>query len=139
MARISWVDSVDGDLIHLSGVTLQLMTQRSREVLVNRLQLLRAEGSRVSLDTNDLPSGWPSPQVAAEAITGRSGCPARCTGCTHLEIHNLCDLDDEVAGWLREAADGAGCNTRSRGQRDLRYQSCIVPSSRRLTGRYFGS
>lgn len=26
----------------------------------------------------------------------------------HLEIHNLCDLDDEVAGWLREAAERAG-------------------------------
>lgn len=74
MARISWVDSVNGDLIHLSGITLQLMTPRSREVLVNRLQLLRAEGSRVSLDTNDRLSGWPSPQVAAEAIVGRSGC-----------------------------------------------------------------
>ena len=26
----------------------------------------------------------------------------------HLEIHDLADLDDEVAGWLREAAAGAG-------------------------------
>jgi len=26
----------------------------------------------------------------------------------HLEIQNLEDLDDEVAGWLREAADRAG-------------------------------
>jgi hypothetical protein len=26
----------------------------------------------------------------------------------HLEIHELGDLDDEVAGWLREAADRAG-------------------------------
>lgn len=26
----------------------------------------------------------------------------------HLEIHNLCDLDDEVAGWQREAAERAG-------------------------------
>lgn len=26
----------------------------------------------------------------------------------HLEIHGLGDLDDEVAGWLREAADRAG-------------------------------
>lgn len=25
----------------------------------------------------------------------------------HLEIHDLRDLDDEVAGWLREAADRA--------------------------------
>jgi hypothetical protein len=26
----------------------------------------------------------------------------------HLEIHHLDDVDDEVAGWLREAADRAG-------------------------------
>ncbi len=26
----------------------------------------------------------------------------------HLEIHNLSDLDDAVAGWLHEAADRAG-------------------------------
>jgi hypothetical protein len=26
----------------------------------------------------------------------------------HLEIHSLGDLDDEVAAWLREAADRAG-------------------------------
>jgi len=32
--------------------------------------------------------------------------PAHCMH--HLEIHNLSDLDNEVAGWLREAADRAG-------------------------------
>ena len=26
----------------------------------------------------------------------------------HLEIHKLSDIDEEVAGWLREAADRAG-------------------------------
>ncbi|WP_234423882.1 DUF5655 domain-containing protein [Intrasporangium calvum] len=26
----------------------------------------------------------------------------------HLEVHALADLDDEVAGWLREAAERAG-------------------------------
>jgi hypothetical protein len=26
----------------------------------------------------------------------------------HLELHDLSELDDEVAGWLREAADSAG-------------------------------
>jgi 2-dehydro-3-deoxygluconokinase len=74
MAESNWVDSVEGDLIHLSGITLQLMTPRSREALVNRLQLLRTAGSRVSLDTNYRPSGWLSPQVAAEAITGLAAC-----------------------------------------------------------------
>ena len=34
--------------------------------------------------------------------------PARTTWVHHLEVHDVGDLDDEVAGWLREAADGAG-------------------------------
>ena len=33
--------------------------------------------------------------------------PARTTWMHHLEVHEVGDLDDEVAGWLREAADGA--------------------------------
>lgn len=74
LAASSWADSVEGDLIHLSGITLQLMTPRSREALVNRLQLLKAHGSRVSLDTNYRPVGWPSPQAAAKAITALAAC-----------------------------------------------------------------
>ena len=34
--------------------------------------------------------------------------PAPMTWMHHLEIHDLAELDDEVAGWLREAAEGAG-------------------------------
>ena len=34
--------------------------------------------------------------------------PARTTWMHHLEVHDVGDVDDEVAGWLREAAGGAG-------------------------------
>jgi hypothetical protein len=34
--------------------------------------------------------------------------PAPTTWMHHLEIRDVAELDDEVAGWLREAADGAG-------------------------------
>lgn len=34
--------------------------------------------------------------------------PARAHWIHHLEIHNLSELDDEVARWLREVADRAG-------------------------------
>jgi hypothetical protein len=34
--------------------------------------------------------------------------PAPTTWMHHLEIQAVTDLDDEVAGWLRRAADGAG-------------------------------
>jgi hypothetical protein len=27
----------------------------------------------------------------------------------HLEIHDVVEIDDEMAGWLRVAADRAGC------------------------------
>ena len=74
LAGSTWVDAVKGDLIHLSGITLQLMTASSREVLVNRLQRLRTQGARVSFDTNYRPSGWSSPQVAAEAISQVAAC-----------------------------------------------------------------
>ena len=74
MAESTWVDSVEGDLIHLSGITLQLMTSRSLDALVDRLHWLQTQGCRVSLDTNYRPSGWPSPRVAAEAITAVASC-----------------------------------------------------------------
>ncbi|HYN66191.1 MAG TPA: DUF5655 domain-containing protein [Ornithinibacter sp.] len=34
--------------------------------------------------------------------------PAGSTWIHHLEVHAVGDVDDEVAGWLREAADEAG-------------------------------
>ena len=34
--------------------------------------------------------------------------PAPATWMHHLEVHQLGDLDDEVARWVREAADAAG-------------------------------
>jgi hypothetical protein len=34
--------------------------------------------------------------------------PARAHWMHHLEVTDLADVDDEVAGWLREAADRAG-------------------------------
>lgn len=73
LAGTDWVDSLEGDLIHLSGITLQLMTPESLEALVNRLHLLNTQGSRVSLDTNYRPSGWPSAQAAATTITRIAG------------------------------------------------------------------
>jgi len=74
MAARNWADSVEGDLIHLSGITLQLMTARSLEGLVNRIYWLQTQGCRVSFDTNYRSSGWPSPQVAATAIAAMASC-----------------------------------------------------------------
>jgi 2-dehydro-3-deoxygluconokinase len=63
-----WVDDVDGDIIHLSGITLQLTSPKAREALLHRLHELRRNGARISLDTNYRPSGWTSPDEAAHAM-----------------------------------------------------------------------
>lgn len=39
--------------------------------------------------------------------------PAPSVWMHHLEIHSVEDLDNEVAAWLREAADGAGPQPRT--------------------------
>lgn len=64
-----WVEHIEADLVHVSGISLQLMTPRSRSALAARLSDLRAAGGRVSFDTNYRPSGWNSPTQAAAAIT----------------------------------------------------------------------
>lgn len=67
-AGTDWCAELDGDLVHLSGITLQLTSARARETLVTRLCELRAAGARVSLDTNYRPTGWSSPSDAAAAM-----------------------------------------------------------------------
>jgi 2-dehydro-3-deoxygluconokinase len=64
----AWCDRLDGDLVHLSGITLQLTTPASLAALVDRLGALRAQGARVSFDTNYRPAGWASARAAAEAM-----------------------------------------------------------------------
>jgi 2-dehydro-3-deoxygluconokinase len=56
-----WLDALDADLIHLSGITLQLVA--SIPALVERLT-----GRRVSFDTNYRPAGGPSRAAAAAAF-----------------------------------------------------------------------
>jgi 2-dehydro-3-deoxygluconokinase len=63
-----WCEALQGNLVHLSGITLQLMAPRSRDALVARLSQLRAAGAWVSFDTNYRPAGWSSPQEAAAAM-----------------------------------------------------------------------
>jgi 2-dehydro-3-deoxygluconokinase len=68
LAAEEWIEDVDGDVIHLSGVTLQLTSTASRERLLDRLRGLREAGAWISLDVNYRPAGWPSADVAAAAI-----------------------------------------------------------------------
>ena len=56
-----WVEHLEGDVIHLSGITLQLASPAAREALRHRLAELRAAGTLISLDTNYRASGWSRP------------------------------------------------------------------------------
>lgn len=67
-ARSDWIDHLKGDLIYLSGITLQLASARSLGALVARLAELRAEGTRVVFDSNYRAQGWASPDAARAAI-----------------------------------------------------------------------
>jgi 2-dehydro-3-deoxygluconokinase len=64
-----WIDLLDdADVVHLSGVTLQLTSPASRERLLERLRSLRDAGGWISFDTNYRPDGWPSAAVAAAVM-----------------------------------------------------------------------
>jgi len=63
-----WVDRVAGDVIYLSGITLQLTSPAARAALVERLRLLRSRGAVVAFDTNYRPSGWSGPDAARLAM-----------------------------------------------------------------------
>jgi 2-dehydro-3-deoxygluconokinase len=65
----AWVDAVDADWIHFSGITLQLLTPTSLDAFIRRLQYLHSKGARVSFDTNYRPAGW-SPASAAPPELG---------------------------------------------------------------------
>jgi 2-dehydro-3-deoxygluconokinase len=67
-AGTDWIDHLDGDVIHLSGITLQLAAPNARDALVDKLDNLRTRGARISFDTNYRPAGWHSAGEAAEAM-----------------------------------------------------------------------
>jgi 2-dehydro-3-deoxygluconokinase len=68
-AGTGWVEDLrDIDVLHLSGVTLQLTSNAAREHLVDRLAALRSQGTLISFDTNYRPSGWENPDDAARVM-----------------------------------------------------------------------
>lgn len=67
-AGTEWVEHLDADVIHLSGITLQLASPTARVALRNRLEALRSAGAVISFDTNYRPTGWPSANEAARAM-----------------------------------------------------------------------
>ena len=50
----------EASLIHLSGITLAILSEEARQRLLNSLKLARANGARVSFDPNSRPHLWAS-------------------------------------------------------------------------------
>jgi 2-dehydro-3-deoxygluconokinase len=111
-------EALSGDLVHLSGITLQLMSARARVALVARLRELRAQGTTVSFDTNYRSAGWASRAEAMDAfaaicreadivLTGREDEDLlHGESAPEAAVRRLADLGvDEVV--LRAGADGA--------------------------------
>jgi 2-dehydro-3-deoxygluconokinase len=63
-----WVPSLSGDLVHFSGLTLQLMSRDTRAAFLARMAELRDAGTVVSFDTNYRPEGWEDRSVARTAF-----------------------------------------------------------------------
>lgn len=82
-----WAGRLDGDVLYLSGITLQLMTHESRVLLVRELDCARERGRKIVFDTNYRPAGWESAAEAAHAM---------CEVIRRSDIV-LATLDDEVA------------------------------------------
>ncbi|MCA0205201.1 MAG: sugar kinase [Proteobacteria bacterium] len=56
------------DLIHVSGITLAILTPEARRVLRDELARARQGGALVSFDPNWRPALWPGPDVARSAM-----------------------------------------------------------------------
>lgn len=59
-----WVPAGDHDLVVLSLITLQQMSERARERAAVWLETVRASGGTVAFSANHRPAGWPSREVA---------------------------------------------------------------------------
>lgn len=97
LAGLDWIQRVDADVVHLSGISLQLMSQESRTALVARLGELRRAGTRVVFDSNYRPTAW------RDAVQARRAVEA-VLAVTDIA---LVTLDDEVA--LGTCVDVQGC------------------------------
>ncbi|QFG25101.1 sugar kinase [Actinomadura sp. WMMB 499] len=57
------------DLVYLSGITLSILTPHARTRLLAVLDETRRRGGRIAFDGNYRPAGWPSPDIAAAAMS----------------------------------------------------------------------
>ncbi|HJS84015.1 MAG TPA: sugar kinase [Acetobacteraceae bacterium] len=70
--RLAQTDAIEAALcrtclVYLSGITLSLFDEASRDRLFGVLANARGQGARIAFDTNFRPSGWPDRAVARKA------------------------------------------------------------------------
>lgn len=90
------------DLLYLSGITLAILPEDHREVLLDWLPSFRAGGGRVAFDPNYRPALWPDAETARAVLTRT----------WHMTDIGLPSLDDEIA--LFADRDAAAVLTRLR-------------------------
>ncbi len=90
-AGTGWVERLDADLVHLSGITLQIAAPEARRALLAELRRLRGNGTRISFDTNYRAGEWNGPAQAAEAMD------------------QVCSLADTVFATFEDEAAMHGC------------------------------
>jgi 2-dehydro-3-deoxygluconokinase len=79
-----WVQGDAPDLVFLSLITLQQMSERARDRAATWLAGIRAAGGTVAFSANHRAAGWPSPEAAAAEA-------ARFTGGADLVFASLAD------------------------------------------------
>lgn len=73
LSGTAWLPHLDGDLIYLSGITVQLLAPTALGALRERLDTIRAAGTTVAFDTNYRPTQWPSLESATNALDAVAG------------------------------------------------------------------
>lgn len=113
-------------LVHVSGITLAILTPEARATLFAALDTARRAGARVSFDPNIRPRLWASPEAARAAVT-------QMLARTDIALPSF---DDEAALWrdatpadtitrLRDA--GVGEVAVKDGPGPVRFQAGDVP------------
>ncbi|MCB1330313.1 MAG: sugar kinase [Maritimibacter sp.] len=87
-------------LVHVSGITLAILSPAARETLFGALDTARQAGARVSFDPNIRPRLWASPEAARAAVT-------QMLSRTDIALPSF---DDEAALW----GDAAPADTITR-------------------------
>ena len=95
--------------VYLSGITLSILDEPQRQLLVALLDRLRAGGTKVAFDGNYRPAGWPDADVARRWMTA---------------VLQRCDialptLDDEQRLFGDRDADGCAARLHGAGVGDV--------------------